>query len=198
MKFFFDLLPVIAFFGVYKYTGDILTATATIIVTTVFQMAYTWLKHKKIEKIHVISMVLVVFLGGLTLLFEDKAFIQWKPTILYWVLAAALLISHFVTHKNLTQRALEGMLKTSNIIMTDVPAKMWEKLNWFTCSFLFFIGILNLYIAYQFSEDTWVNFKLFGLTALTMVYMVGVVMSLSRYMSEPEKNSQSISQQTKD
>ncbi|WP_163833013.1 septation protein A [Spartinivicinus ruber] len=198
MKFFFDLLPVIAFFGVYKYTGDILTATATIIVATLFQMAYTWFKHKKIEKIHVISMVLVVFLGGLTLLFGDKAFIQWKPTILYWVLAAALLISHFVTHKNLTQRALEGMLKTSNIAMTDVPARMWQKLNGFTCGFLFFIGVLNLYIAYQFTEDAWVNFKLFGLTALTMVYMIGVVMSLSRYMTEPNKNSQSISQQSED
>ena len=198
MKLFFDLFPVIAFFGVYKYTGDILTATATIIATTVLQIAFTWFKHKKVEKMHVISMVLVVFLGGLTLLFGDGAFIQWKPTILYWALGGALLISHFVSHKNLTQRALEGMLKTSNISMTDVPAKMWQKLNWFTCGFLFFIGVLNLYVAYQFSEDTWVNFKLFGLTALTMVYMVGVVMSLSRYMSEPEKSNQPISQQPKD
>lgn len=198
MKFFFDLLPVIAFFGVYKYTGDIITATATIIAVTVLQMAYTWFKHKKIEKIHVISMVLVIILGGLTLLFGDKSFIQWKPTILYWVLGGALLISHFVTHKNLTQRALEGMLKTSNVTMTAVPSNMWKKLNWYTCGFLFFIGVLNLYVAYQFTEDTWVNFKLFGLTALTMVYMVGIVMSLSRYMTEPDKNSQPISQQPKD
>ncbi|MGI0116947.1 septation protein A [Zooshikella sp. RANM57] len=192
MKFFVDLLPIIVFFTVYKLTGDFLLATISILAATGLQMAYSWIRHRKIERIHLISAGLLAVLGGMTLLFDNSAFLQWKPTILYWVMGVAVLVSQFWGKKNLTQRSLEGLLKSSNVQLQAVPNTTWNRLNLSVFGFLAAIGVANLYVAFQFSESAWVNFKLFGLTGITLVFMVALIMPLSRYMESEQKTEPAI------
>ena len=181
MKFLFDFFPVLIFFAVYKITDNIYHATAVLIGATILQVAYVWLKERRVERAHLITLIFVVALGGLTLIFHDDTFIKWKPTVVNWIFAVVLLGSAFIGQKNLLQRMLE-----SNMVL---PPRVWQNLNYACVLFFFLSGILNLYVAYNFSQDFWVNFKLFGLTGLTFIFILAVGLVLSRYIQEDKPDN---------
>lgn len=181
MKVFFDLFPVILFFIGFKLY-DIFTATAIAIVATLAIIIYSKVRHGKVEKMLLINGVIISVMGGVTLLLHDKTFIMWKPTVLYWLFAAALLISKLFFNKNLIQQMMGKML--------NPPASVWSKLNWLWIIFLVVLGFVNLYVAYNFSEDTWVNFKLFGVTSAMFIFMLLQILSLKDHLIEPIENKE--------
>lgn len=179
MKFLIDFLPIVIFFAVYKYTGDIIIATAVLIPATALQILYTWMKTKKVEKMHLVTLALVVILGGATIAFNDKTFIQWKPTIVNWLFAVAFLGSQFFT-----KRTIIEMMMSGNI---DLPKAVWKNLNLSWVAFFIIAGAVNLYVAYTFSEEIWVNFKLFGLLGMTFVFVILQGIYMSRHMKETDE-----------
>jgi len=170
-KFLFDLFPIILFFIAFK-VYDIFIATAVAIVATLLQIIFVYLKDKKVEKVLLFNGVMITFLGGLTILLQDKMFIMWKPSVLYWCFALILLFSNVFLKKNLVQMALGKQVELKN--------KFWNVINWYTSIFFVLLGFINLYVAYNFSEDTWVNFKLFGITGLLFIYMIFLGLYISK------------------
>ena len=170
-KFLFDLFPIILFFIAFKIY-DIFIATAVAIIATLLQIIYVYLKDKKVEKVLLFNGVMITFLGGLTILFQDKMFIMWKPSVLYWCFALILLFSNLFLKKNLVQMALGKQVELKN--------KFWNVINLYTSIFFVLLGFINLYVAYNFSEDTWVNFKLFGITGLLFIYMIFLGLYISK------------------
>lgn len=177
MKVFFDLFPVILFFIGFKLY-DIFIATAIAIGATIALIIYSKVRHGKVEKMLMVNGIIISVLGGITLLLHDKTFIMWKPTVLYWLLAAALLISNMFFKKNLIQQMMGKML--------NPPAATWDKLNLLWIAFLIALGFLNLYVAFNYSENTWVNFKLFGVTSMMFIFMMAQTLFLKDYLIEPE------------
>ncbi len=177
MKILLDFLPIVIFFGVYKYTGDIIIATAVLIPATMVQMAYTWFRTHKIEKMQLVTLALVIVLGGATVLFQDKTFIQWKPTVVNWLFASAFILSHFIGAKPIIQRMMQASI--------TLPTRIWFHLSWAWAAFFFLMGALNLVVAFNFSEETWVNFKLFGMLGLTLVFILLQGVYLSKHMQDP-------------
>ena len=170
-KFLFDLFPIILFFIAFK-VYDIFIATGVAIVATLLQIIYVYLKDKKVEKVLLFNGVMITFLGGLTILLQDKMFIMWKPSVLYWCFALILLFSNLFLKKNLVQMAL--------VKQVELKGKFWNVINWYTSIFFVLLGFINLYVAYNFSEDTWVNFKLFGITGLLFIYMIFLGLYISK------------------
>ncbi|HEY4366040.1 MAG TPA: septation protein A [Steroidobacteraceae bacterium] len=161
MQLLFDFFPVIAFFIAYKLT-DIYVATAVIIVAVVAQTAIQWVRHRKVSPMSLISGVLVLVFGSLTLVIHDKSFIQWKVTVVNWLFAAAFLASQFVGERTLIERIMGENVQ--------LEAALWRRLNWAWIIFFVLLGGINLYVAHHFTENVWVNFKLFGMFGLTFVF----------------------------
>jgi intracellular septation protein len=178
MKFLFDLFPIILFFAAYKSAG-IFAATAVAIAATVGQIAWVWFRHRKVDTMLWVSLAIIGIFGGATLVFQNPTFIKWKPTVLYWFFAVALIFSALVLHKNLIRKMLEAQLK--------LPDPLWQRVNFAWAGFFALMGILNLFVAYNFSEETWVNFKLFGGMGLMLVFVLAQGMLLSRYIEEEPK-----------
>lgn len=192
MKLFFDFLPIVLFFvayklggGVYSFNGEtyeiegIYAATAVMIAATLFQVSYTWLRHRRVERAHLITLVLVVLLGGLTLWLQNPDFIKWKPTAVNWLFALVFIGAYLFTDKSLLERMMAEHIQ--------LPVKIWARLN--LAWILFFIGsgIANLYVAFNFDETTWVNFKLFGMLGLTLVFVIAQSIYLARHAVEISK-----------
>jgi intracellular septation protein len=175
MKFVTDFFPIVLFFAVYSLTKNMFWATGTAIAASVLLTGYTWLRTRRVEAMQWISLALIVVLGGATLLFHDKHFIMWKPTALYWVLAFGLLIGE-LTGKNGIRKLMGEQI--------ELPAHAWRQLNRAWVGFFGFMGGLNLWVAYNFSEATWVNFKLFGGIGLILVFAVGQSLYLAKYIEE--------------
>jgi intracellular septation protein len=161
MQLLFDFFPVIAFFVAYKL-ADIYVATGVIIAAVVLQTAIQWIRHRKVSSMALISGVLVLVFGGLTLAIQDEAFIKWKVTIVNWLFAAGFIATMFFGEKTLIERML------GENVQLERP--VWRKLNLAWAAFFLAVGALNLYVAYQYSTDVWVNFKLFGVLGLTLVF----------------------------
>jgi intracellular septation protein len=174
MKLLLDFLPIIIFFGVYKTTGDIIMATAVLIPATMLQMLYTWIRTHRIEKMQLVTLVLVVLMGGATIAFQDKTFIQWKPTVVNWLFGAAFLGSHFIGQKTVVQRLMGASIA--------LPAQVWRNLNIAWVIFFISMGIVNLAVAYSMSEEAWVNFKLFGMLGLTFVFILAQGFYMTRHI----------------
>ncbi len=175
MKFLFDIFPVILFFAAFKFFG-IYIATAVAIVATVLQIGWVWLRHRKVDNMQWISLALIVVFGGATLLLRDETFIKWKPTVLYWLFAVTLLTSELVFRKNLIRAMMEKQV--------SAPDPVWKKLLFGWMGFFVVMGVLNLYVAYNYSTDTWVSFKLFGGIGLMIVFVIGQAILLAPHMKE--------------
>jgi len=175
-KILFDFFPIVIFFAVYKYTDNMITATAVLIPASIIQVAYSYWRTRKVEKMYLVTLALVVILGGATVIFENKAFIQWKPTIVNWLFAAAFLGSQFIGKKTILQRMMGGQL--------ELPQVIWSRLNYMWVAFFIFSGAVNVYVAFsgQFSEEAWVNFKLFGMLGLTLVFIILQGVYLTRHL----------------
>ena len=195
MKLFFDFLPIALFFIAYKFGGGIYhwdgqeydikgiyVATAVMIIASILQVTINWLLTRKVEKSHLITLVLVLVLGGATLWLQNPDFIKWKPTAVNWLFAFAFFISMAFTKKSLLERMMAEHIQ--------MPATIWFKLN--IAWILFFIGsgLANLYVAFNFEEATWVNFKLFGLLGLTIVFIIGQSIYLAQHATEMPKKDE--------
>jgi len=207
IKFLFDMLPVILFFGIYKYgennqewahglVGDylgfliaggavpasqspILLATAATILATVLQIVYLLARRRKIDGMLWLSLGVVVVAGGATIYFHDDTFIKWKPTILYWAFGAALLFGQLVYRKNLMRSALGGAM--------NLPEAVWNRVLYAWVAFFVAIGFLNLLMAFVvFRSDTgaWVSFKLFGITGILFAFIIIQSLFLSKHIQE--------------
>jgi intracellular septation protein len=177
MKFLFDLFPILLFFVAYKMY-DIYVATAVAIGAAFVQTGLFWLKHRKFEKMHLITLAILVVFGGLTLILRDPVFIKWKPTVVNWLFGATFLGSQFIGERPLVERMMGHAI--------TVPGPIWRRLNWAWILFFLAMGLLNIYVAYSFSEETWVNFKLFGMMGLTLVFVFAQAFYLGRYMETGE------------
>jgi intracellular septation protein len=175
MKFLFDIFPVVLFFAAYKI-ADIFVATAVAIAATFVQIAWVWVRTRKVEPMLWVSLAIIVVFGGATLLLRDETFIKWKPTVLYWLFGAALAIADHGFGRNLI-RAMMG----SQIVLPD---RVWTRLNQSWVAFFAVMGVINLYVAYNFATDTWVDFKLFGGTGLMLLFILGQAAMLAKYVED--------------
>ena len=176
MKFLFDLLPVVLFVTAYMLTDSIYVATAVIIPATIAQVIYARLRYGKVDRMLWASLILIVVMGGLTLALQDKRFIMWKPTLLYWLFAAVLAITPLVSKTNLVRSLLGKEL--------SAPDHVWSRLNLSWVAFFVLLGALNLYVAFNYSEAFWVQFKLWGGMGLMLVFVVAQAVVLARYAHE--------------
>lgn len=176
MKFLFDLFPVLLFVATYMLTGSIYVATAVIIPATLAQVAFAKWKFGKVDKMLWASLVLIVVMGGLTLVLQDKRFIMWKPTLLYWLFALILAGAPLIGRTNLIRTILGKEI--------TLPDPVWARLNLAWVGFFAVMGGLNLYVAYGFSEQVWVQFKLWGGMGLMLAFVVAQAIFLSRYVEE--------------
>jgi intracellular septation protein len=172
MKLFFDFLPIILFFIAYK-TYDIYVATAVAIAASLILVAYTWLRTRKLEPMQLVSLGLIVVFGGATLWLQNPLFIMWKPSILYILFAGAFLGSQFIGNKTLVERMMGSLM--------SAPQAIWRRVNIAWVGFFIALAGLNLYVAYNFDEATWVNFKLFGLMGITLVFMLAQGLWLGKH-----------------
>ena len=202
MKLLFDFLPVILFFGTFKYAeahkawaadfatrhlglmvsggkvgpaeAPVLLATVVVIAATLAQVAWLKLRGRKVDAMLWVSLTLVVVLGGLTVWFHSETFIKWKPSVLYWAMGVSLWLSPLLFKRNLLKALLGEQLQ--------LPAKVWHRLNFAWVAFFAVMGFLNIWVAYHFETATWVNFKLFGGIGLMLVFMVLQGLWISRYL----------------
>ena len=177
MKFLFDLFPVALFFVAINI-WDIFVATAVAIGATIVQVGYLLARGRKVEPMLWASLVIIVVFGGLTLYLRDKTFILWKPTVLYWlfgtVLAGAALLG-----RNLIRALLSDQMR--------LPDAVWNRLNWSWVAFFAFMGVANLYVAFNYSEKIWASFKLFGGMGLMFLFIIGQSLVLAKYMHDEPK-----------
>jgi intracellular septation protein len=204
MKLFFDFLPIILFFGVFKIAdmnpdaaarfatdhlgfavsgglvgvdeAPVLLATLVVMIATLVQIAITVLMRKKVDTMLWVTFGLIVVLGGATIWFHDPTFIKWKPSALDWAMALALWVSQAFFGKNLLQALVGEQL--------ELPRPAWQRLNFAWIAFFALMGLLNLYVAYTYSTSTWATFKVFGLTGLMLLFMVAQGFYISRFMKD--------------
>ena len=202
MKLLFDFLPIILFFGTFKYAesekawaadfatrhlgfmvsgskvsvaeAPVLLATVVVIVATLAQVVWLKLRRRKVDAMLWVSLALVVVLGGLTIWFHSETFIKWKPSALYWAMGLAFWLSPLLFNRNLLKVLLGEQL--------DLPGKVWHRLNFAWIAFFGVMGLLNIWVAYTFTTAAWVNFKLFGGLGLMLLFMLAQGLWISRYL----------------
>jgi intracellular septation protein len=167
MQIFWALLPLIAFVVSYKLAG-IYVATVFLIGVALLQLVVHRWRHGSYKPMHVLVAVLAIVLGGATLLLHDQRYIQWKATVLFWILAGAFLGSQFIGARTLVER----LFRTTTEIDFKLDPRHWRALNFAWVLFYAALGALNLYVAWHYSLDTWVNFKAYGLTALNVLFVL--------------------------
>ena len=181
MKQFFDFIPLLVFFAVYKFY-DIYAATGALMVVTVLQIAITWFTLRKLEKMHLITLGMVLVFGGFTLFFHNDAFIKWKVTVINLLFSGALLVSQLVFKKPLIKQLLGKEMK--------LPDAIWNRINLAWSLFFALCAALNTWIAFTMSQELWVNFKVFGLLGMTLLFTVLTVVYLYRHLPAEEKGSE--------
>jgi len=183
VKLLFDFFPIIAFFVTFKFFDDphqgVLAATGVVIVATCIQVATTWLRHRKVENMHLITLVLVVVLGSVTLILNDEIFIKWKPTVVNWLFAIAFAVSQFIGERPLIHRMLGANV--------DLPTAIWTRLNVAWVVFFTIVGFINLYVIYNYDTATWVNFKLFGMMGLTIAFVIAQAFYMVRHTAQDDE-----------
>lgn len=180
MKLLFDFFPAIIFFICYKWQ-NIFVATTALMIATGLQLIISWVVTKKIQKVHAVTFLLVMVFGSLTLFFHDDTFIKWKVTVIYLLMAVGFLVSDLVFNKPLIKTMLSGELQ--------LPDFVYRKLTYSWAGFFIGCAVLNLYIAFRMSQAAWVNFKVFGLTGLTLLLALGTGVYLYRHMSAHSQSS---------
>ncbi|MEO3737677.1 septation protein A [Shewanella baltica] len=177
MKQLLDFLPLVIFFAIYKFF-DIYIASGALIAATALQLIVTYALYKKLEKMHLITFAMVTVFGTLTLVFHDDSFIKWKVTIIYSLFAIALGVSQL-----LNKSILKSMLGKE----MQVEDKIWARVTWYWVVFFASCGLVNIYVAFSLPLETWVNFKVFGLTALTLINTVLTVFYLYKHLPEDQR-----------
>lgn len=168
MHALFEFLPLILFLAAYL-AKDIYFALGVLMVAMPVGLAVKYLRTRRLDKMYFWSTVFLLVAGAATFYFRNPKFLYWKPTVFYWALGFAFLVSNLVGDRPLVKRFFEmtGELPTSNL-----SGRQWSKLNYVWVAFFVAMGVLNIYVAYNFPEPVWVNFKVFGLMGLTIVFMI--------------------------
>lgn len=177
MKIFSDFLAVILFFATYSYTHDIRLATTVAVVIGVIQAAFTWFKTKKLETMQAVNLAIIVIFGGATIILNNPIFVMWKPSILFWATASALIISQLMG-KN-------GMKALMHKELT-LPTNVWTQLNVAWMVFLMAMGVINLIVAYNFSFDFWISYKTFGSLSIMVVFVIAQGIFISKHLPKEE------------
>ncbi|GAB2484229.1 MAG: septation protein A [Comamonas sp.] len=180
MKLLIEFFPILLFFAAFKLWG-IFVATAVAIAATVVQIAYLRYKHGKVEPMQWISLGVIVLFGGATLISHNDTFIKWKPTVLYWVMAVVLLGGQWLFKKNLMQKLMGAQMQ--------LPAPVWNTVNYSWAVFFAAMGVLNLWVAFNFDLDTWATFKMFGGLGLMVAFVIVQAIYLSRYLKDSDTGS---------
>ncbi len=180
MKLLFDLFPVLLFFIAFKTEG-IFVATTVAIVATLVQILWTKYRHGKVDMMLWVTFAIITVFGGATLLLHDESFIKLKPTVLYWIFSFILLLSNLLFRKNLMRAMLHEKIA--------LPVHAWNRLNLIWSLFFAVLGFVNLYVAYNFSTDSWVNFKLFGFTGLMLLFILAQGAWLAKYIDEKKESN---------
>jgi len=175
MKLLTDFFPILLFFIAYKLYG-IYAATAVAIAASFVQVGFHWLRLRRVENMHLITLVLLVVFGGLTLFLQDETFIKWKPTVINWLFGVVFLASQFIGRCTIVERMMGASI--------DLPAAVWSRLNLGWSLFFLLLGFANLYVMSSFDTDTWVDFKLFGMTGLTLLFVLAQGLYLARYLKQ--------------
>lgn len=175
MKFLFDMFPVLLFFVAFKFFG-IYPATAVAIAATLLQIGWMKFKKRKIEPMLWVSLGVIGVFGGATLVLQNETFIKWKPTVLYWLFAGALGIAALFFKKNLIRAMMEKQM--------TLPEPVWTRVLLSWIAFFSVMGVVNLYVAFNYPTDTWVNFKLFGGMGLMLIFVFGQALLLARHIQE--------------
>ena len=185
-----EYIPLILFFAVFKLV-DIYWATGLLMATTLIQVAYSYFKHGNVPTRQWIFFGIAAVFGSLTLVFHDEQYIKWKATIIYAGLSLTLLVSRYALNKNLVKKALSSILENANDSKQEirVPEPLWNKLNLLWVAITAGIAVLNIYIAYNFSLDFWVNFKVFGLMGITFVSIFATIIALYKYLPDEEESA---------
>lgn len=180
MKLLFDFFPILLFFIAYK-VFDIYVATAVAIAASFVQVGFAWWKTRKVEPMHLVTLVIIVVFGGLTLYLQDEQFIKWKPTVINWLFGFAFLASQWLGEKPMIERMMG-----SNSTELDLPAAVWRTLNLSWTLFFFALGGANWFVMTTFDTATWVNFKLFGMLGLTLLFVLLQSVYLARHLPAPQ------------
>ena len=175
-----DFIPVLLFLVAFKIYG-IYVATTVGIVATAVQVVITRIIRHRFDKQQLVTLAVFVVFGGMTLYFHNPIFIKWKPSIVFWIFGLAFLFSQFIGKKPIIQRMLEGLLEQQ---ATAVPKRVWQGLNTAWTLFFLTLGTINIYIAYTFSTEVWVNFKVYGILALIMLFSFAQSLFLARYLTD--------------
>jgi intracellular septation protein len=183
MPLLIDFLPIVLFFAAYFITYDFFTALVVIMIAAPIAFALQWFLTKTFNKISAVSTILVIVLGGGALLLDNKMIFLWKPTVFYWLAAIAFLGSQFIGPKPFIQRLMETASQTADSKL-ELAKGQWAKLNLAWVVFFAVAGGLNIYVAYNYSEPTWVKFKLIGLMGLTFVFIIAQSIWLAKQMPE--------------
>lgn len=184
MKFLFDFFPIALFFITFKFYDDpqegVMAATAVAIIATILQVFLFWLKHKRVEKMHIITLVLITVLGGATLILKDPVFIKWKPTAVNWMFAIAFFGSQFIGENPFVKRMMAHAV--------ELPEAVWSKLNFAWVVFFTAMGFANLYVAFNYDLTTWVDFKTYGMLGLTILFVILQAVFLAKHMPEDKES----------
>ncbi|MDH4376838.1 MAG: septation protein A [Ramlibacter sp.] len=181
MKLLLDFFPIILFFVAFKM-ADIYVATGVAIVATVAQIAWLRWRSGKVETMQWLSLGVIVLFGGATLIAHDETFIKWKPTILYWLMGGSLLLAQLIWRRNLIKSLIGDKVRMAE------PAWTAMRRSWTV--FFLFMGVLNLWVAYNFDTATWVDFKLFGGLGLMAVFVIGQSLWLGKHIESDEAANQ--------
>lgn len=176
LNLFYDFIPVLLFFVAFKLYG-IYVATVVGIVATALQVVITTLWKKKLDRKQLVTLFVFVVFGGMTLYFHNPIFVKWKPSIIFWIFGTVLLLSHFIGKKVIIQRMMENMLEGKKL-----PQPVWKRMNLSWAIFFLTLGTVNIFIAYHFSTDSWVNFKFYGILGSLITFSVVQALFLSRYI----------------
>ncbi len=206
MKFLFDIFPVLLFFLVLKFAerdpaqakalidhyfagllsngqsagevAPVVLATIITVVATIFQISYLLIKRIKVEALLWLSFIIMMAFGSATIYFQSPLFIKWKPSILYWCYAAAFILAQVLFKANLLKIAMGSQIK--------LPEPVWSRLSLVWAGFFVSMGILNIYVAYHYSTDTWANIKLISVVGIMPAFVIIQSLYLSKYMEEPQ------------
>jgi intracellular septation protein len=179
MQFLYDFLPIIFFFVAYKIS-NIYIATFVAMILSLLQIIVYWFKHHQLEKMQCFTAVIILILGLMTLFSRNPLFIQWKPTIVDWGFSLMFLLSQLFSEKPILQHLMGKKI--------SLPSTVWNRLNISWGIFFLVMGIVNLYVVYHYSTNTWVNFKLFGMLGCTVIFAVLQSIYLSRYINIQNKS----------
>lgn len=184
MKQLLDFFPVLVFAGTYFYTKDMILATGVLIGASAIQLAFDYARRRQVEKMHVYTFLILLVFGGFTIFLNDPLYIKWKPTAVNWLFATVFLGSQLLGRQTLVEKLINGLLKQAPHLEINVPKEQWPWINLCWVMFFIMLGLVNMYVFSHYDEETWVTFKLIGMTLLHLGFFILQFLHLSRYMTE--------------